>query len=124
MTAIDSLPVDAFELSETEQQLTGFLFPIDNIIQPPPTTELDLEKNNNPPIAFPDKCPHAELPTSPSSFWNILQDVLLLIFCVLLFQMKFWDNLLISFTISNQIIIKLTIMILLIICIKKFLSRK
>lgn len=116
MTAIDSLPVDAFELSETELQLTGFLFPPDSTPQQPKTTELDIEKNK------PIECPHAELPP-PSSLWNILQDVLLLVFFVLLFQMNFWDNLLKSFTISNQIIIKLTIMILVIICIKKFLSR-
>lgn len=121
MTAIESLPVDTFELSETERQLMGFLFPSSSeekighntCPSPTTTTALNLEHNHQ-------TCP---LDASSSSLWDILQDVLLLVFCILLYQMRFWDHLLQSCSTTNQIVVKTLIMILIIICIKKFLSR-
>lgn len=111
MTAIESLPVDAFELSETEIQLTGLLFP--------------PQEDRNTPLEEPQGNVNDEIPEDgkekPGVFC-ILQDVLLLVFCVLLFQMRFWDRLLHSLSNTNQVIVKLLVVILVIICIKKILS--
>lgn len=130
MTAIDSLPVDVFDLSETEQQLVEILFPSKESASalPPEPDSLQLQlqpqlqpQSQSQSQSQPKECEY-QCPTA-TQFWSLVQDVLLLLFCILLFQMSFWDSILGSLSQSKQIFVKLSIMIILIICIKKFLSR-
>lgn len=111
MTAIESLPIDAFELSETEAQLARLLFPVPEDRETPAEPQGDVNDAKVP----------EDAKETPGLFC-MLQEVLLLVFCVLLFQMGFWDRLLHSLSNTNQVIVKLLVVVLLIICIKKILS--
>lgn len=110
MTRIENLPVDNYEISSTEQKILDLLFP--NVVVKNDEAESPQDDTEKQEVI----CCSESTPI----WWTIIMDILLLIMGILLFEMKYWSE---WFNVSENtlIIIKLLSIIVLIICVKKFL---
>lgn len=105
MTLIEKLPVDNYKPSEIETQVLNILFPN------PPSQSLLVQE-----------CKHEEetCPTISPTI-TLIKDILLLIFCILFFSLPQFDNLIKFENPNYKIAVKLLIVIVLLICVKKFM---
>jgi cytochrome b subunit of formate dehydrogenase len=109
MTSLDLLPVDNFELSETEKQLAQMLFPQTEHTS---SEEIVINQNDEPCKSHAPKL----------WWWTLTLDVLLILTGILMFESALWTQFLPN-TVSGKltVFIKLFVIISFIICIKKFL---
>lgn len=122
MTLIESLPVDNYNPTDTEIQLANILFPEENeteIEKKPLQQKTELELLQSQPQPQESCCPLT------TRWWDMIMDILLILFGILLFQSNLWvyifnESLLSS---SKAFWIKLVILILFVILIKKFIFR-
>lgn len=110
MTRIEKLPVDNYEPSENENRITDILFP--NLPQPQPQPEF---QETLPPPPLKTNC----CPMMGKNNW--ISDILLLVFCILLFQLPQLDTYLPLSNPNHKFIVKLLMVVIFIICIKKFM---
>jgi cytochrome b subunit of formate dehydrogenase len=112
MTSLDSLPVDNFDLSDTEKQLAQILFTDADSSQ----EEIVVVSKDNDDV---EPCKgHA----SKLWWWTLILDILLILTGILMFETALWTQFLPN-TIPSRVtvFIKLLVIISFIICIKKFL---
>lgn len=124
MTLIESLPVDNYNPTDTEIQLANILFPEEN------ETETEIEKPQQQKteeleLSQPQPQPQESCCPLTTRWWDMIMDILLILFGILLFQSNLWvyifnESLLSS---SKAFWIKLVILILFVILIKKFIFR-